>query len=603
EKENAKEKDEANEKKTTLAEQEEDSEGDDEDVGGKVQNWSSSQPSASSNTVSVRHANDDERKEERNGTRLPQSRDAPKPPIVREESAGVRDEDHGDAEEAGVVDDDDFMELDLEEEEVLEPMDVDESPGTVDEEEDGEDTKLEEVFGEVKMVAKQTPEPSIPSADDQDGEMVGGDRNEDAPPAQSVMVPLKPQRVTSNDPASEDDDGNGDKKIMDAGLVMRKSVPKSSAIVPEDSGNRGEARNEKEDKQTLEKIKTMNDSHSTRAQSEGVAENEDSPTTEDTAEEGEASEGKEDVDDMNGEARVESSAKKEVTWITVESLPSLTDFYDSMDQEEFDEDELAKSPNGIFNDKIVIWKGNIASLVIDAIVNAAKQSLLGGGGVDGVIHAAAGCELLQECRTLGGCDTGDAKITKGYNLPAHHVIHTVGPIGEDSNKLSSCYMRSLDVLVENGLRTIAFCCISTGIYGYPNGRAADVALRSVRMWLEDGDNADKVDSIVFCLLKDVDVSYYCELATLIFPPVEKTERPKSSTPDDDGESQSASKKEDEAIENAEFLSSQQEKKSDQASQDDPKDEDGGAGIGEVTGHESDDGEGVATDMEVDEPVG
>ncbi|CAG0902149.1 unnamed protein product, partial [Darwinula stevensoni] len=131
------------------------------------------------------------------------------------------------------------------------------------------------------------------------------------------------------------------------------------------------------------------------------------------------------------------------------------------------------------NAKISIFQGDITCLEIDAIVNAANNSLLGGGGVDGAIHRAAGPELRMENATLGGCDTGDAKISGGY-----HVISTVGPIGEKPKLLRSCYEKSLSILVENGLRTIAFPCISTGIYGYPPEEAAKVALETVRKFLE-----------------------------------------------------------------------------------------------------------------------
>ncbi|KAG0322610.1 O-acetyl-ADP-ribose deacetylase macrod1, partial [Dissophora globulifera] len=146
---------------------------------------------------------------------------------------------------------------------------------------------------------------------------------------------------------------------------------------------------------------------------------------------------------------------------------------------------LKFAPNKTFNERISLWQGDITLLGVDAVVNAANKSLLGGGGIDGAIHRAAGRKLLNECRTLGGCETGDAKITGGYNLPARHVIHTVGPIGEIPNKLSSCYRRVLEVVKENNLTSVAFCCISTGIYGYDNSKAAHVALETVREWMED----------------------------------------------------------------------------------------------------------------------
>ena len=153
-------------------------------------------------------------------------------------------------------------------------------------------------------------------------------------------------------------------------------------------------------------------------------------------------------------------------------------------------------------ERIGLVDGDITKQQVDAIVNAANNSLLGGGGVDGAIHRAAGPELLEECRMLNGCPTGEAKITKGYRLPAKFVTHTVGPIwrGGDSNEdqlLENCYKNSLKRAVENEIETIAFPSISTGVYGFPIERASRIALKTVKAFLEKNERIKKVTFVCF----------------------------------------------------------------------------------------------------------
>ena len=167
-------------------------------------------------------------------------------------------------------------------------------------------------------------------------------------------------------------------------------------------------------------------------------------------------------------------------------------------------------------DKIEIQQGDITRLKVDAIVNAANTSLLGGGGVDGAIHRAAGPRLVAECQTLGGCPTGEARMTSGYNLPAKYIIHTVGPIYrgrlQDAEKLAACYHNSLQLAVENRIQTIAFPAISCGAYGYPIKDASCIALQSAIDFLRQHNTLKR---IVFICFSESDRQVYASVLTQI----------------------------------------------------------------------------------------
>ena len=162
--------------------------------------------------------------------------------------------------------------------------------------------------------------------------------------------------------------------------------------------------------------------------------------------------------------------------------------------------------------RMALHQGDITKLTVDAIVNAANASLLGGGGVDGAIHRAAGPNLLKECRALGGCPTGEARITSGYNIPVKHVIHTVGPIyagaRDDDPALAACYRNSIRIAVENDCKTIAFPAISTGAYQFPFDRAARIAIAVTMMELE---RAPSIERVTFVLFSDDDFQRFSNI--------------------------------------------------------------------------------------------
>ncbi|XP_014123624.2 ADP-ribose glycohydrolase MACROD2 isoform X2 [Zonotrichia albicollis] len=200
------------------------------------------------------------------------------------------------------------------------------------------------------------------------------------------------------------------------------------------------------------------------------------------------------------------------------ALKTIPTWMEDLKSENAKEDLQGKKS---LSEKVSLYRGDITLLEVDAIVNAANSSLLGGGGVDGCIHRAAGPCLVAECRNLSGCETGQAKITCGYDLPAKYVIHTVGPIARghltDDHKenLASCYKSSLKLAKEYNIRSIAFPCISTGIYGFPNEPAAVIALSTIKEWLSKNHN--EVDRIIFCVFLEVDYKIFKKKMGEFFP--------------------------------------------------------------------------------------
>ncbi|XP_061064452.1 ADP-ribose glycohydrolase MACROD2 isoform X6 [Eubalaena glacialis] len=208
-------------------------------------------------------------------------------------------------------------------------------------------------------------------------------------------------------------------------------------------------------------------------------------------------------------------------YVPLNTIPSWKEEMKGKSQNDEENTQETSQVKKSLSEEVALYRGDITLLEVDAIVNAANASLLGGGGVDGCIHRAAGPCLLAECRNLNGCETGHAKITCGYDLPAKYVIHTVGPIarghinGSHKEDLANCYKSSLKLVKENNIRSVAFPCISTGIYGFPNEPAAIIALSTIKEWL--AKNQHQVDRIIFCVFLEVDFKIYKKKMSEFFP--------------------------------------------------------------------------------------
>lgn len=201
--------------------------------------------------------------------------------------------------------------------------------------------------------------------------------------------------------------------------------------------------------------------------------------------------------------------------LSLADIPTLAQLYGDAGARKANTSAGDFPPSAAINARVGLIRGDITKLRLDAIVNAANTSLLGGGGVDGAIHRAAGPDLLAECRRLGGCPAGEARITRGHRLPAKHVVHTVGPVYERAHPqrserlLRSCYEESLKLAGASGVKSIAFSGISTGVYGYPSKDAAQVACETVRKHLDRDGSA--LERVVFVTFEQKDVAAYNEM--------------------------------------------------------------------------------------------
>ncbi|EFX85072.1 hypothetical protein DAPPUDRAFT_230572 [Daphnia pulex] len=212
----------------------------------------------------------------------------------------------------------------------------------------------------------------------------------------------------------------------------------------------------------------------------------------------------------------ESTGTQNQQCVSVKEIPTWEETSKEIHTSTSDGNNTDSKPNLSINSKVSLWKGDITQLEVGAIVNAANSRLAGGGGVDGAIHKAAGPYLLEECQSIkGGCQTGDAKLTGGYKLPAKYVIQTVGPMNRDSSLLSECYSNSLKLANDKKLKTIVFPCISTGVFGYPNRDAAVVALSTTKKFLESDEST--LERVIFCVFLEEDLKVYKELLPKHFP--------------------------------------------------------------------------------------